>query len=332
LREVIKPKDAAEVATQATKKVLANGPRFDLDVLVYDVVGEICRRFTGIPRGIGGEELHAFLRHFVNITRYSSFPYPEPWVEEKAIASGAALTQAYAEGPDSWEGALAERLRAGYSAQDGTKAPAVDPIAARDAVIVANVGFVPPALAMLTAMLVKWLNNGDMLQPRLSNPQSARAEIIQELKNDPTFTTIYRARTEDPQAPLRPVVAGIQSAYVAEESERTGAETEGSWRWMFGGTYGQSPAAHRGAHACPMQPEALAIITAVVSTVASYVQDKARAGNALARISPLVYELEPIVRTLPGGYSAQPPAAREPASIGGGASASIAANPATRAE
>lgn len=299
LNHAITIDDATAFATATTDAFLKDRPKLNLEELVREIVGQFCRQFTEIPSVVGAAELHAFLQHFINITRYSSFPYPEPWVKQNAFESGKALLAAYGTEPSAWTGKLARKLIEDHYP---TGIDPVDRVAARDALIVANVGFVPPAISMLIGMLSKWLNNGDILLPRFADPIEARAVIVHELKSDPTFTAIYRAQTGESSVPA---LAGIQSAYVAEEEAAAArGEVSDASRWMFGGAYAKTGEVGRGAHACPMQPQALAIITAVVTRVAHHVQTQA-AGTprmALVRLSPFDYELEPITHTLPGGY------------------------------
>jgi hypothetical protein len=124
------------------------------------------------------------------------------------------------------------------------------------------------------------------------------------MKSDATFTTIYRTKIEsdcngEPH-PGKYVVVGVQSAYVEDEHE--GAKEP--HRWMFGGTYASAnPGAKRGAHACPMQTQALEIIIGVATTLADYVHVRAKADFALIRLSPFKYEFDKIGRRLPGAYS-----------------------------
>jgi Dyp-type peroxidase family len=274
----------------------APGLRFDVKQLVKYVIGNICADYTGVPRSVGREEtLRSFLDHFIAITRYSSFPYPEKWVAERAARSGRALVEAYGNDPSTWSGALADRLiQNGYGA----------PEAVRDAVIIANVGFVPPAISMLTSMLSKWLNNGDIQQPRLRDPECARSAVLHEMTTDATFTTIYRTKIEHDRSgqptPGKYVVVGVQSVY-AQERQRGDKAAQ---RWMFGGTYAAPDCgARRGAHACPMQDQALEIIVGVTNAVASHVHERAKDNCALVRLSPCAYEFEPISLRLPRAYS-----------------------------
>jgi hypothetical protein len=294
---------------------LARGDRFDVKELVKHVIGNICAEFTGVPSGASKDAaLRKFLNHFVAITRYSSFPYPEKWVAERAARAGAELVRQYGADPSTWTGRLKDELKHYPTPQ-----------AIRDAIIIANVGFVPPAISMLTGMLSKWINNGDIQQPRLRDAAGARSAILHEMKSDATFTTIYRTKIEsdcngDPN-PGKYVVVGVQSAYV--EDEQSGAKDP--QRWMFGGTYAPpDPGVKRGAHACPMQTQALEIIIGVATTLADHVHARAKDDCALIRLSPFTYEFEKIGPRLPGSYSnADEVVSEKPASAASATSAQL---------
>jgi hypothetical protein len=273
--------------------------RFDIKQLVKHVVGNICADFMGVPVSVGRDEaLRSFLDHFIAITRYSSFPYPEKWVAERAAHSGRALLEAYGSDPANWAGALKDHL---FTHAYGT------PEVVRDALIIANVGFVPPAISMLAAMLSKWLNNGDIQQSRLRDPDGTRAAVLHEMTTDATFTTIYRTKVEPDcngqPCPGKYVVAGVQSVYTQQRQ----AGDSLAHRWMFGGTYAPpEPGVSRGAHACPMQDQALEIIVGATNAIANYVHERAHAKHALVRLSPFAYEFEPVGLRLPNGYSTLP--------------------------
>jgi hypothetical protein len=277
----------------------AHSARFDVRQLVKHVIGNICADYTGIPVSVGRDEaLRSLLDHFIAITRYSSFPYPEKWVGERAVHAGRALLDAYGKDPAAWEGALKDRLiDSGYGSAE----------AVRDALIIANVGFVPPAISMMTGMLSTWLNNGDIQQPRLRDPEGARTAALHELTTDATFTTIYRTKVESEcngqPSPGKYVVVGVQSVYT---QERQGGD-KAAQRWMFGGTYAPpDPGVNRGAHACPMQDQALEIIVGATNALANYVHERARAKEALVRLSPYAYEFETVGLRLPNAYSTTP--------------------------
>jgi hypothetical protein len=269
--------------------------RLDVKQLVEHVIGKICGEYIGIPTSVADkEQFHEFLHYFVVITRYSSFPYPEKWVAERAAEAGQALLKAYGEDSSQWTGALKAKL-----IEDKYGSPE----AIRSALIIANIGFVPPAISMMTGMLLKWINNGDIQRPHLREPEGARSAILEEMTTDATFTTIYRTKLEPDgngePSPGTYVVVGHQSVYT---QARRSAEANPQ-RWMFGGTYASPhPGVSRGAHACPMQAQALEIMIGVTTALANYVHLRAQNDCALVRLSPFAYELEKVVRRLPGAY------------------------------
>jgi deferrochelatase/peroxidase EfeB len=283
----LSPQDAFEAAHKYAAEFLRRDPptRIDLRDLARQVVGKISADYIGIPSKIAANdvELRNFLDHFINITRYSSFPFPEDWVREKGINSGKELERAYGTNAKDWSGVGQTLVDTNYANGDKDRI--------RDAIVIGNIGFVPPALSMLVGMLTKWLGNGDIQQPLLRDPAGARAAVVREMKYDSTFTTMYRTGVAGNglAEPGFPVVVGIQSAYV--DAKNAGADPQ---RWMFGGAFG------KGAHACPMQPQAIEILAGAVVALAEHIAEQAKENRALVRLGPVTYELETVGRILPG--------------------------------
>jgi hypothetical protein len=218
------------------------------------------------------------------MTHYASFPHPEGWVAQRAIAAGEALRRAY-DGDSFNSTAFGRKLLA-------EEYDAIDSTSVRDAIIIANIGFVPPALSMLTLMLTKWLGDGDIEHAQLHDQKHAYAAVLKDLRQNSTFTTMYRTALEGNglTAPGRFVVVGIQSA-MAVDLAASAASPE---RWMFGGEYKQT------AHGCPMRDGALHILAGAVTALAQYVHAQSHAGRQLTASGPLTYRFETVGRVLPG--------------------------------
>ena len=294
LREQFKTLDVFKEARGHARKFLEeHAPGFELSALARQVVGKISLDHIGLPSSLAKDEvqLRAFLDNFMYITRYMSFPYPEDWVTAKAQLAGKELSKRYADDKGGW-GPFATKLQ---TSNYGERAVICD------AIIGANIGFVPPAVAMIAGVLSRWLENGDLehLEPHLGKAE-LRPVLIRELKSDPTFSTMYRTATDHVQnreqhPPIKDgtfVIVGMQSAY--EDAELAG-EAQPEY-WLFGGEFGGAR------HGCPMADYALDVIAGAVMGVVDHLQDVLIASPRckLVRSGPLRYEVATLGRVLPG--------------------------------
>jgi hypothetical protein len=293
-------------AAQAHGQTTGTSMRFDVRDFARWIVGDICRQHIGIPSKVfssldGRATLGNFLDHFLHVTHYSSFPHPEQWVAQRAIAAGEALRKAYDDEPLDEIGLGPKLVAKGYDA--------IDPTAVRDAIIIANIGFVPPAVSMLTLMLTKWLDNGDMEQPQLRERDDAYSAVVAELRYDSTFTTMYRTAREGNGLTTAGsfVVVGMQSA-MADDIANGVPKPE---RWMFGGEYEET------AHGCPLRQGALRVLAGAVSALARYVHKETSAGRHLIASGPFVYRFEDVRRVVPGKDRPSMPVAQRIGAIRG---------------
>lgn len=283
--------DVAAIAKREASAFLRGRASFDLRDLARQVVGKVAVQLIGVPEDVRGDDLklREFLDHFINITRYQSFPYPESWLARKARHSGEALVWAYGENVESW-GGFGARLRA-YSS---------DPVTIRNAVVGANIGFVPPAVSMLTNLLTRWLDNGDIEQATAyaadASPEARERltrAVIKDLRYDTTFASIYRTAVEGNglATPGTYVVCGAQSAYRDVEDGDARAV-----RWLFGGAEGETQ------HGCPMRYAALSVLTGAVLGVAQQLRHELAQSSqiTLVRSGPTIFGFERVGRVLPG--------------------------------
>jgi hypothetical protein len=291
-----------EARRDAAKFLELNKGSFDLRDVARQVVGLVSQRWIGLPRFASDQELREFLEHFINVTRYMSFPYPEDWLRARSQESGCAVLQAYGTNPKEWGGAYAE-VATGYAFPNQLGPGQVDDL--RSALIGANIGFVPPAISMIVGVLSRWLENGDLenLTPlplvdlakdlRDAHYEAFLPILLRELRFDPTFATIYRTATDrhPDVAGGTYVIAGVQSAYEGEQ----GKDDPAPYEWLFGGRYRQ------GAHACPFPDHSLAVIAGAVQGVTDFLEHalSQNPNRTLTRVGPTRYEVTTILRSRP---------------------------------
>ncbi|MEY4508345.1 MAG: hypothetical protein RLZZ450_467 [Pseudomonadota bacterium] len=297
LRDEIKVAQLAKDAAQHVQKFFAPfGNRvpysFDLRDLAREVVGKIARDHIGLPPALHDDMigLRKFLDHFIYITRYMSFPYPEDWVAEQAIDSGKKLRKAYGQAdPKSWGGIAPALLKADYG----------NAVTIREAVIGANIGFVPPAVSMLVGTMVKWIENGDLEHPRvLTDLKTLRAALIHDLRTDPTFPNLFRTAVEGNGMTTAGthVIVGLQSAY----EEDTAAGRDNAYEWLFGGHYVEDR--EHATHACPMATQALDALSGALMALGNHIRATLQGDSkrTLVRLGPARYGFDVVKRILPG--------------------------------
>lgn len=279
---------------------------FDLKDVAREVVSQIANTYVGLPPLPDAAARRLFLDHFINLTRYMSFPYPEAWLRAKAIDAGKALHDQYNELRLHLGGAYTEVAKAYFP---GVDPPYTEPQFAdiRNALIGANIGFVPPAVSMIVGVLHRWLQNGDLEnQPALDSNVLETVKkryaqllpaLIRDLSQDPTFTTIYRVSTgTNPAAPAGSfVVVGAQSAFDdATQGYVHPDDPTKPYEWIFGGQY------KRAAHACPFATYSLEVIAGTVQGMVDYLT-RALQGpqKTLTRVGPTSYRIVSIDRTRP---------------------------------